>query len=248
MLSPIDWKEIHRLVFVDQPNCWKTCGGYCCAHAHERLSFSLIGGEAGMVFFEDEYIWLESQGLLQEGFKERSKLWRIRFGSDLELRFYTSKCSLHGLCTKPDFRPVCCKIYPFVPTVDIGTSQITGYFDGIVFDCFWKLLGLQHPCTLVREREEIVKKQKLSALNVLLSHPYTLFYLNAVGIFMKEVELGLSKFYSANPGLSSQQLSEKWELQYLARRAFDVERTRQSIYESYQIIRQRFPGFSLRVS
>lgn len=161
---PPSWDALHQLSFVFEDGCWSTCGGHCCKSDSPDLAFALLGTGAGMVFFEGEFDFLREKGVLQEGFLERAKLWKFPFGDGQEARFWISKCNLGGRCTLPGYRPLLCKVYPYLPRVDLATGAIGGFIQAAVFDQFWTHLGKQNPCTLVRERPEQTQKAALPAL------------------------------------------------------------------------------------
>ncbi len=245
-MEDIDWKAIYGLTFVDQPGCWTSgCQSYCCTHKSDHLSFSLLTGGAGMVFFEQEYDFLTSIGRHQAGFEAASRRMKFEIEPGLELKFVLSKCALNGICTIHEFRPLCCKVYPFLPRVDPRTSEITGFMSGTVFDVFWPVIGAQHPCTLVRTKPEEVQEQERGPLTRLLEHPYLLFYFRALELFLTSVSEGVKRLHDSNPAFTSQALSKKWELLYLTGKAFDVERLRTDILRDYRIIAGRFPGLTI---
>lgn len=240
----IDWETIYEMKFVDQPGCWTSgCNSYCCTHKSDDLSFSILTGGAGMIFFEQEYDFLLSGGRLQDGFGEKSRRMNFSLAAGLDLKFVISKCALNGICTIREYRPLCCKLYPFLPRVNPETSEITGFLSGTVFDLFWSVLGRDHPCTLVRTKPAEVQRQILPALTRLLEHPYFLYHFRAVELFLDYTADGIAAIRKAHPDLASQELSKKWELLYLSGKAFDKEKLRADILESYRIVAQRHPGF-----
>ncbi len=242
----IDWEAIYRMKFVDQSGCWTSgCNSYCCTHKSDHLAFSILTGGAGMIFFAKEFDFLLSAGKLQGGFEEKSRRMNFTLAPGIDLNFVISKCALNGICTIRDYRPLCCKIYPFLPRVDLRTSEITGFTSGTVFDLFWSVLGKEHPCTLVRTKPAEVQRQLLPPLQRLLEHPYFLFHFRAVELFLDHTAAGIENLRAIHPDLSSQALSKKWELLYLSGKAFDSGKVRGDILEAYQTVAQRFLGFEI---
>ncbi|OGH62746.1 MAG: hypothetical protein A3G34_14370 [Candidatus Lindowbacteria bacterium RIFCSPLOWO2_12_FULL_62_27] len=245
-IETVDWEAVHRLSFVDEPGCWTSgCQSYCCTHKSDLLAFSILTGGAGMIFFEAEYDYLRASGRLQKGFESHAKRMSYELAPGLHLRFVLSKCELNGICTIRESRPLCCKLYPFLPRVDPATSALTGFVSGTVFDAFWPVLGVPHPCTLAREKADAVQARMKPSLTRLLGHPYFLFHFRAVEILLDRISEGLDALKRAHAGIDARALSRKWELLYLTGKAFDGGRLRADLLHAYSTVAARFPGFEI---
>lgn len=244
--SAIDWESIHRLTFVDEAACWTSgCQSYCCTHRSDDLAFSILTGGAGMIFFEEEYDFLRNAGRLQSGFEEKSKRMKFPVGPGLDLKFVISKCALNGICTIRESRPLCCKLYPYLPRIHPSTFEVAGYVSGTVFDLFWDVFGKEHPCTLIRTKPDEIQRKQLPALTQLLRYPYLLFYFRAVELFLDSVADGLRAIRRTYPSLSMRDLSKKWELSYLSGTSIDVDKFRAGVLDSYQAISRKHPGLRI---
>jgi hypothetical protein len=200
---------------------------------------------AGMVFFEDEYSFLERNGLLQEGFKKQSRFWEFPFSKGLSLNFVTSVCSLEGKCTIPKYRPLICKLYPYLPRINFETLEVVGHVNASVVDQFWSSLKIQEPCTLAREKSDIIKQQMQPAVEVLLEYPYLLFYIKATELFLDMISEHFRIYRESHPDWSVAELISKWELQYLAGRSFDKSQLRLQLEKQYLALKERFRTFEL---
>lgn len=236
----IDWGSIQDLVFIDQDACWTTCNSHCCTHKNVDLGFTFMKNGSGMVFFEPEYEYLKKMGILQEGFEAKAKKFEFKVNDELILRFYISKCELMGKCTLPQNRPLICKLYPYIPNIDIETLQITGFSYASIPDQIWAPMKKDHACTLVREKSDEIKEQMLPALRVLLKHPYFIFYFKCAELFLKQTGEGLRRFRKENPLLSLFDFSQRWEIAFLRKETFNPDDLREEIAAAYQKIKRLF--------
>jgi hypothetical protein len=246
-LSDRDWEIIHSLEFVDQPQCWTTCGGgFCCKTNSPFLKLNFMKpNSAGMVFFQGEYDFLERNGVMQEGFKSQSRFWKFSFADVLELRFATSVCSLEGKCSIPRYRPLLCKLYPFLPRINFATLDVVGYINASVVDQLWTSLGVPEPCTLAREKAEAIQRQMQPGIDVLKRYPYVLFYIKAAELFLDDISDNFEKLKQAHTDWSNDHLVANWELSYLSGRAFDTAVFRRRLQEQYACLRKTFKNFDL---
>ncbi len=210
-----EWEDIHS-VELSFGACWENCDSYCCKTNHELQNLRLMKKEsAGMVFMEGEYAFLERTNRLQEGFAETARHHAFRFDGDKTLHFVTAVCDLGGMCSNPDWRPLICKFYPYLPHVDPATREIDGFIAGSALDQYWADLGYEHPCWLLREKGDLVQSA-LRTAQPFLQHPYFIFYLGAASLFMDRVQRTLRREHPELLEGDPRVFFAKWELLYLS--------------------------------
>jgi hypothetical protein len=243
------WVGLHNAtnaLFVDA--CWTHCSSYCCKTNHPALNFSLMKCDsAGMVFPREEYRFLESNNLLQEGFASAARHHTFEFDADrhLVLKFVTSVCNLGGICSLPEFRPLICKFYPLYPDPDAGGRNIEHFVAGSMIDQYWDQLGVEHPCWLLRTKSDQVAEATREAVTPRIQHPYVIFYLKAAAQFARHVASNAARQHLPAPENDPRQFFKNWEISYLTGKLVDVPRLKQELTSIYDQVTLHFGEFDI---
>lgn len=241
----IDWEQIHQIEFASVPGCWKECNSYCCTHQHPLLTFSLLRGFAGMILLQDEFEFLKNNSLLQNGFEEDAKYWAIPINDELSIKFVTTKCTLGGICSNSNYRPLSCKLYPFFPKINIEPMEIEGFISSMVFDQLWAPFSVTHPCVVYRQSaDELLLKQR-TALAKLFHYPYLIFYLKITELYLSYIEKYIVSKKDWKSEIKLEKYSAEWEKNYLARRAIDLQSFKSEVGHIYNILRSRYPNLTI---
>ena len=242
--SDDQWEQIHsiELRFGD---CWKNCDSYCCKSNHETQEFALFKQDsAGMIFMQQEYEFLERYNRLQTGFVESSRKHSFQFDDNKYLNFVTAVCGLGGLCSLPSYRPMICKLYPYLPIPSIESNTIEKFITGSALDQYWDDMNVEHPCWLHRTKEQEVKNS-ISDAGSKFQHPYIVFYLSAAGIFLDSIRMNLKKQYPELLSGDPRQFFKQWEVLYLTGQLIDKEDYRAELRRLYAQVVDQYGEFKL---
>lgn len=238
--NDIDWESIHNIKFVEFSDCWKTCNGYCCNHVHDDAGFTFMKNGSGMVFFNDEYEFLKRINKLQYGFKDKAKVTEFKINNEFTLKFVQSKCSLGGVCTIPEYRPILCKIYPYSPVINLDTKEIEDFITISLPDQAWTALEKPPICTLVKDHSKEVKEQLKPGLSELIKDPYFVFHFKAIELFNTFVKQGIIELRKQVPDLSMKDFTRCWEMYLMKGDSFSVEELREELSKAYFKIKSQW--------
>jgi hypothetical protein len=201
---------------------------------------------AGMVFMPREYEFLKRHHRLQDGFEATHRHHEFVFDSErgLKIGFDTAVCSLGGICSLPEYRPLICKFYPYYPVVTPESGDIDRLITGSIIDQFWSDLGIEHPCWLHRTQGDAVAKA-VKATAPALRHPYFEFHLGAAALFVDHVSSRCRKEQAAALRGDPRQFFTNWEVFYLLGTFVDRDVLAADIRAFHARVEQRFGAFEL---
>jgi hypothetical protein len=200
-----------------------------------------------MVFPREEYRFLEGNNLLQEGFAKAARHHVFEFDErrHLAVKFVTSVCSLGGICSLPDFRPLICKFYPLYPDPEAGGEGIEGFVAGSIIDQYWNSLGVEHPCWLLRTKSDEIAAQTRKGVTAAIQHPYIIFYLKAASQFVRHVTQNAELQQMPAPSKDPRQFFKNWEISYLTGKLVDGPRLRRELTDIYDHVAGHFGEFEI---
>lgn len=241
ILTQPNWAEIHATPFIYEENCWTTCGGFCCGSHHKDFDFKLLPLDgAAIIYFGEEYDWMQKEGLVPEGMHTREV--NFDFGGPKSLRLVVVDCKLKGLCDGCMTKPLHCRIYPFIPIFGIG-GQLTDIYPGSIFDLTFLRREGETPCTVWhRRRDECMRLWQTSSAIDCLRHPKLMFYFAAYKCLVDNYQEMLSKNTDLGM-LNGAEFWSKWELLYLGKRLFDAPLIKESVFKIYTEFRQTYGEF-----
>ncbi len=241
----IDWSEVYAVEPTFYDRCWEESDSYCCRTNSPHLSFKFMRHDAaGMIYIHSEWDYCKGLGRIQEGFEEIARKIEFPIRHGRTIRLVSTYCSLKGLCTFPEYRPLICRFYPFFPRVSVEQRRITGYVLGSAVDQYWDLLGLEHPCFLRRKQESLCL-EGLHRLEPLLKNPAILFYFKAIEIVADRLRDDFKQKYSQLLSLPPKQFFQRWELIYLTGKAFDKEGLKQDLASLDEKVARLYGDFEL---
>lgn len=224
-LTMNDFENIYAMKFVDFPNCYTTCNnGECC---QKRLT-NINDRSLMLPLLEDEYKYYKKIGGL-DGLNEPKKEEFILKNGKV-FRLYYLLCNKQGLCAPQANKPLICRLYPYFPKVN-EKGEMLGYLYASIFDVY--LDKKTHYCTLVRERDDELKKQLQSA-KILLKFPIFIFAFKCVEILQNHL-----LDYLNQSAFSEQNLAKA----ILFRLPFKSENFKNEISKAYDEIAKNFGDF-----
>lgn len=172
-INGIDWALIYQQRWVDVPDCWQTCGSYCCQNFAGRHLNLLEKDAVSLPLTASEWHYYHAQGGIRNiTHPPKKRDFILANGRCLSLYFLS--CTCQGLCDPHSLRPLICRLYPYFPIVK-ADGTIEGFDYVALMDIFYQNPQQAHPCTLVRQQAEQVQAQLRRDLPLLLSDPLMVF-------------------------------------------------------------------------
>jgi hypothetical protein len=214
--NDIDWQNIHAVTsFVETKDCWQQCDSYCCTTNHPDFSFRFIRpGQVQLPMCPQEYQYLKNAGKLQDDQPGAINQHSIEFAPKKQASVYMMRCGLGGLCRFPDFRPLICKIYPYLP-IPTPSGDIEDLALGSVFDMARHAKDGYMPCPARRQDNHDMRAKAREAYKVLFDHPHLIFYFRVAGGILALMEHNLRQKFSEVLELPLQKYFKKWEVLYM---------------------------------
>ncbi len=182
-----DWDAIFRGEFVRRPHCWKTCDSFCCKPTRVTQHFLFLRSRGvDLPHLPGEYHYLETTGHLQAGFADTFTRHRLRLPNGRTMPLYRAVCTLDGTCSDHRYRPLVCRVYPFmpVPTLD-GDLERTE--PTALIDIFWNALETSgHPCTIT-EMDADEWDAYRALCRELFKDPVNILYFKAASIYKNTI-------------------------------------------------------------
>jgi hypothetical protein len=231
---PPDWSTIHSQNFTSG-GCWKTSSCYCCVNNHPDFSFQLLPVDGTtLLYMESEYKFLEEKGQVLEktGHGKPPQLFSFEFGGPKPLNIYHTPCHLAGLCQGVIQRPLLCKIYPFIPILDVD-GKLESIIPASIYDITFDILGMTSPCSIFSQEQEYRQRwNELPAEIQTLQHPNIILYLQAIKFFVQSYTTKIKECIELKE-LSGKEFWAKWELLYLGQKLVDTEQVRMNVKNTY---------------
>lgn len=185
-MHKVDWSEIYNTEFVNAPECWKTCGGYCCKNFYGEHFKILDKSGVSLPLLEKEYLHYQSIGGISN-ITTPAKKRTFHLPNGKSFSIYLLSCNCGGLCNPHGHRPLICRIYPYFPIVDqFGT--ILGFEFSALMDLFYREPKTTHKCTLVREEETRIQNDLRSSLKPLLRDPEVVFIFRVLKLLVDRLK------------------------------------------------------------
>ncbi len=199
-----------------------------------------------MVFMPQEYEFLKKHTRLQVGFEQTHRHHTFTFDEErgLTLGFDTAVCSLGGICSLPEYRPLICKFYPYYPIVTPEDGAINNFITGSLIDQYWGDLGIEHPCWLHRTQGPAVKiavQQSAPALD----HPYFIFYMGAAAIFADHITRHCRENHVSAFKADPRKFFRGWEVMYLLGEFINIEELALDLKAFHSQVETRHGAFEI---
>jgi len=151
----MNWNKIYKEELFTAKNCYLECGGYCCNNFFGQYYSILDKNNVVLPMSDDEYNEYKKHKV--DNLKEKKYQIKIK---DKEFIFYLLFCNEKGLCNPHQNRPLICKIYPYIPKVNLE-GEVIGFNYASFMDLFYSAKD-KHNCPLVfkdekRIQDEIIK-------------------------------------------------------------------------------------------
>lgn len=222
----IDWARVHQAFENGTCPHWQACGTHCC---NSRLIFKHFewlgkGCMTALPMAESEAAFLKGNGSYARNFPDGEFLLPFRAGG-MDLTVVLAKCNQNGVCGDQPFRPLICKLYPYVPAFE-ADGTCTGVVCASVFDLFWDRLTDRDPCEMKHlETQERFVARYSAAGRALAGEPWwpeLRWWLNAGAAFLRNVrETTLRKLPERRPPA---EFFPAFETLYLSGEAYDLAR------------------------
>jgi hypothetical protein len=228
------WETISTASFFYEPECWLTCGGYCCGTRGPAFKFKLMPQDAeSIIYFGDEYDWAKAHGLAPDPEVMHTREFTFDFGAAEPLRFVVVRCEYQGRCVGCLRSPLMCRLYPFAPIFE-PDGRLTAVYPASIFDLTFLARQEQSPCTVWhRKRDQQLQDWQTSPALDLLRHPRLMFAFAAYKCFADHYLERLSAA-TAMTALQGQAFWQRWELLYLSKRLVDAPAVKAAIFATYQ--------------
>ncbi|MBF0611035.1 MAG: hypothetical protein G8345_13420 [Magnetococcales bacterium] len=245
LYPPVDWDAIHRHQFISVDKCWETCGGgYCCASNHADFQFRLLPVPGVVLLYpEEEYNHLVATGRAWQTLPGNKPVQRLHLdvGGPRPLTLVHMPCRLQGKCAGVIEPPLQCKLYPFLPVLDVDGNILDVYpfsiFELTFATCQWPM-----PCTLWHQREQVLQTWRNNPeLIAPLKHPLILLYLQVARIIAEMYSQKLKE--SPLMSKSGSAFWKEWEILYLSGAFLDGTVLRQKAGQAYHNLVSRWGNF-----
>ncbi|WP_353118355.1 hypothetical protein [Nitratidesulfovibrio sp.] len=183
-MARLPWSDFYATPFVEAPDCWKTCGGYCCANFTQLNS----GGSVVVPFLAQEYGHYAALAGPEGTAQVSHHAFTLPDGSPLTVHLL--RCKRQGLCTPWAARPLICRIYPYLPVVDLH-GTVTDFDACSLADAFYRHPAASHRCTLVREQADAIRPALKDALRDMLAYPEMIFSFLLLHLVLKHLRMAL---------------------------------------------------------
>lgn len=173
MSDSVIWQEVYKTEYVDAPECWKTCGGYCCKNFYGEHFNILDKTGVSLPLLEKEYEHYKKIGGIRNiTTPAKKRTFYLKNGKSFSI--YLLSCHCGGLCEPHGHRPLICRIYPYFPVVD-SSGTILDFEYAALMDLFYRDPEKDHNCTLVREQSRNLKQSLAISLRPLMRDPEVVF-------------------------------------------------------------------------
>ena len=208
-MPPVNWDKIYNSEFIHAPNCWKSCGGYCCKNFYGDQFKILDKQGVALPLLEAEYEYYKSIGGIKN-ITEPAKKRTFTLNNGKSFSIYILSCSCKGLCNPHNARPLVCRIYPYFPLVN-ASGDIEGFEYSALMDLFYRDPDKNHKCTLVREQAQKVKNELSINLQPLLADPQVVFIFMCLKELVSRLKTKMAGFIDNLDDESKKRFIAKYE-------------------------------------
>jgi len=189
----IDFERIYGTDLVYHKDCWKLCGdGHCCTFSRHKSRFKLIGTPAAqqLPLLPGEYAFLRDKGWLSQYRDHELRSFDLDFhGRRLSVESLVGHSS--GCLCKHDVRTTICRLYPFLPVLDLdGRLRDLDLLFGS-FEVLEELQGTGRYCRIEKvDPQEFAKFAAIS--REIGTDPVSAFYVAAYRTALRHVHQRLA--------------------------------------------------------
>ncbi len=217
------WSEIYQKELFLAPNCYKECDGYCCNNFFGKYYNILDKDSVILPMIDEEYEEYKKRG----GIKNiTEKKYEIKI-KDKKFVFYLLGCKEKGLCNPHSNRPFICRVYPYLPKVNIK-GEIIGFNYASMMDIFYSSKKT-HKCPLVtKDYIQQSIKQNLPKLT-----PKMIFALILIDEVFKEIKKFIPEYIDKS---DIQKFITKFEMLMLSSKVFkniNIEKIYEEVKKEY---------------
>lgn len=190
MPEAVIWQEVYNTEYVKAPECWKTCGGYCCKNFYGEHFNILDKSGVSLPLLEKEYEYYQSIGGIKN-ITEPAKKRTFKLSNGKSFSIYLLSCNCGGVCEPHGHRPLICRIYPYFPVVD-ASGTVLDFEYAALMDLFYRDPDSDHKCTLVREQSKRIKQELSISLKPLLRDPEVVFVFRCLKELVDRLKLKMN--------------------------------------------------------
>lgn len=244
----VDWEQISSTHFVFEEGCWNSaCQSLCCRASVPGANFRIIK-ERGvyLLYLSGEYEYHQKEKTLPLASGEESKFrtWKLDFGRSTCLEVVLASCWFEGRCVEPAKKPLVCKLYPFLPILDLDGNLEELYLLNL-FDLTIEARGFEKRCNILELRAKYFDlwRNNTKALTT-LQHPFFIFHFRAAKIFLENYLDELSKNEKLR-GKQGKEFWDCWEIEYLTGRLLNQDAIRPKVANLYDLVIQKYGELAL---
>jgi len=226
------WNKVYEKEFIFAPECYKSCNSYCCNNFFGEY-FSFLDKEAVILpLIDEEYEVYKKRGGIKNITETKKE---ITFNDNKKLTLYLLKCKEHGLCSPHNNRPFICRIYPYLPKVDLE-GNIEGLLYASLIDNI--IEKNYHPCPLTKQND--IKEELLNNLKDIKFTPKTILALKLAELLIIYLQKEIKEFINEkNKAL----VIKKFEKIFLGNKIFKNEQFKKEANEIYMKMKKRYGEF-----
>lgn len=197
---------LHNKEFIFAPKCYMTCNGGCCRNIYAKYFKFNTSNDVILPMVEAEYLSLVKAG--NNNFKNYSKV-TYTLKNKKKITIYYVKCSLGGICSPHNLRPLICKLYPYYPQVDFD-GNFLGAKPCALFDIFYKS-KTKHFCTITHSAEEDFLNQFNQNTKILQKEPIMIFIFKSLEYIEEALKKYTYEYFGKEVYLDEMTEEEKYE-------------------------------------
>ena len=225
------WSEIYEKDFIYVNECYKLCDGYCCKNFFGEY-FKFLDKEAVILpLIDEEYEEYKKRG----GIENINATKKEIFFEDKIFTFYLLKCKEKGLCNPHLNRPFICRVYPYLPVVDIDGNIIDFVYAALIDNLVNRDF---HKCPLVKE--ESIKNSLKNNLKDISFSPKMIFALNLANLLVKYLKIYIPERMENS---NIKDIVKKFEMLFLSNKIFKDKNFQLETKEIYNKVKDRYGDF-----
>lgn len=239
-MDKTDWSIIYKTEFVNAPECWKTCGGYCCKNFYGEHFNILDKQGVSLPLTESEFAYYQSIGGI-DNITQPPKKRTFKLSNGKEFSIYLLSCHCGGLCDPHGHRPLICRIYPYFPLVN-ASGEIEGFDYAALMDLFYRDPDNNHKCTLVREQSIRIKKELSVSLKPLLQDPENVFIFICLRLLVARLKEKMGAYIDDLEESDKKRFIAKYEWMILSGKPWKDGQFSEQITQAYEAVKNAFGG------
>ena len=248
LTESVDWERIASSNFVYEAGCWNSaCNSLCCRSSVPGAKFRLIK-ERGvpLLYLPGEYEYHQKEKTLPiaSGDENNFRAWKLDFGRSTCLEVNWTQCWFEGRCVEPARKPLVCKLYPFLPILDLdGNLEELCLLN--LFDLTIEARGFEKRCNILELQAKYTEQWRgdKEALTT-LQHPFFIFHFRAAKIILDNYLVTLNKNEKLR-GKQGEEFWRCWEIEYFTGRLLNLEALRPEVANLYDLVIQKYGEMAL---